>query len=169
MKANHLLSQGFLFICSLYGSLVVGDEYLLRNVDVLWAPGAQPISCPSALPSGGWLSNIGCESIRKESNGAYAPCCDLKDICYATCGASKYTCENQFRLCMRGFCPIANVELPVDCVTIYQNATVFAERKLGRAKDFSCETYINTQRNNGCVPWMATIPTVENTFGKRTN
>ena len=38
-------------------------------------------------------------------------CCNQLDVCYDTCGTSKYDCDSKFRLCLHGICSDLNKSL----------------------------------------------------------
>lgn len=42
---------------------------------------------------------------------AMTTCCNQLDLCYETCGTSKYDCDSKFRLCLHGICSDINKSL----------------------------------------------------------
>ncbi|ORX91376.1 hypothetical protein K493DRAFT_378852 [Basidiobolus meristosporus CBS 931.73] len=127
---------------------------------------AQPINCPSNLPPQGFLKDAGCSAIRTLENGLFSPCCDLKETCYSRCGVTKFECENQFRMCMRGFCPQITQNPPKDCNTVwgFPTGSGFADMNLDRAEDFSCDAFLNAQLTAKCPGVLLGSPVVTNPY-----
>ncbi|KAK9761481.1 hypothetical protein K7432_013595 [Basidiobolus ranarum] len=148
--------NGGQYLLVLFSLLFLTQVYATRyNFQMVKRPitnRAQPINCPANLPAEGFLKEAGCTTIRTLEYGLFSPCCDMKEACYARCGVTKFECENQFRMCMRGFCPQMTQNPPKVCNTVwgFPSGSGFADMNLDRAEDFSCDAFLKAQLNAKC-------------------
>ncbi|KAK9680378.1 hypothetical protein K7432_015961 [Basidiobolus ranarum] len=115
-----------------------------------------PLVCPSNSPVE-YLEDVGCSKIRASYGGIYVPCCELKEKCYQTCGATKLLCEEQFRHCMLTSCPSVMEKYPEE-----GNSTTCTQHwgrmggdgplmwRLSQSKEFSCDAFEEGQTKGGC-------------------
>lgn len=87
-------------------------------------------------------------------HGDFTPCCNVHDVCYASCGQTKMDCDEAFHMCMIDHCkekyinPFASssrhrrelelLELCLDEASLYYSGTV----------GFACMAYRTAQKNH---------------------
>ncbi|XP_051233159.1 group XIIB secretory phospholipase A2-like protein isoform X1 [Dicentrarchus labrax] len=75
---------------------------------------------------------------------AMTNCCNQLDICYDTCGTSKYDCDSNFRSCLHGICTDLNKSLGFGSKV--QACESMADTLFNTVWTLGCRPYMNSQR-----------------------
>uniref|UniRef100_A0A3Q3EBU6 Phospholipase A2, group XIIB n=1 Tax=Labrus bergylta TaxID=56723 RepID=A0A3Q3EBU6_9LABR len=75
---------------------------------------------------------------------AMTKCCDQLDMCYDTCGASKYDCDTKFRSCLHDICSDVNKSLGF--VSKVEACESMADTLFNTVWTLGCRPYMNSQR-----------------------
>ncbi|KAF1375873.1 hypothetical protein PFLUV_G00224710 [Perca fluviatilis] len=75
---------------------------------------------------------------------AMTECCNQLDICYDTCGTSKYDCDSEFRLCLHGIC--SDLKKSLGFVSKVQACDSMADALHSTVGTLGCRPYMNSQR-----------------------
>ncbi|XP_044071432.1 group XIIB secretory phospholipase A2-like protein isoform X5 [Siniperca chuatsi] len=75
---------------------------------------------------------------------AMTKCCNQLDVCYDTCGRSKYDCDSKFRSCLHGICSDLNKSLGF--VSKVQACESVADTLYNTVWTLGCRPYMNSQR-----------------------
>ncbi|XP_070833153.1 group XIIB secretory phospholipase A2-like protein [Chaetodon trifascialis] len=75
---------------------------------------------------------------------AMTKCCNQLDVCYDTCGTSKYDCDSKFRSCLHGICSDLNKSLGF--VSKVQACESMADTLYNTVWTLGCRPYMNSQR-----------------------
>ncbi|XP_034538028.1 group XIIB secretory phospholipase A2-like protein isoform X2 [Notolabrus celidotus] len=75
---------------------------------------------------------------------AMTSCCDELDLCYDTCGMSKYECDTRFRTCLHGICTDVNKSLGF--VKKVEACESMADTLFNTVWTLGCRPYMNSQR-----------------------
>ncbi|XP_073338440.1 group XIIB secretory phospholipase A2-like protein isoform X2 [Pagrus major] len=100
-------------------------------------PGYQPSApdgCSSSLV--GFQLDLGIPAMTQ--------CCNQLDVCYDTCGTSKYDCDSKFRLCLHDICSDLNKSLGF--VNKVQACETMADTLFNTVWTLGCRPYMNSQR-----------------------
>ncbi|XP_044071429.1 group XIIB secretory phospholipase A2-like protein isoform X2 [Siniperca chuatsi] len=94
----------------------------------------EPNGCSSSLV--GFQLDLGIPAMTK--------CCNQLDVCYDTCGRSKYDCDSKFRSCLHGICSDLNKSLGF--VSKVQACESVADTLYNTVWTLGCRPYMNSQR-----------------------
>lgn len=94
----------------------------------------EPNGCSSSLV--GFQFDLGIPVMTK--------CCNQLDMCYDTCGASKYNCDSTFRLCLRGIC--SDLKKSLGFVSKVQACESMVDALYNTVWTLGCKPYMNSQR-----------------------
>nr|XP_029136935.1 group XIIB secretory phospholipase A2-like protein isoform X2 [Labrus bergylta] len=94
----------------------------------------EPNGCSSSLV--GFQLDMGIPAMTK--------CCDQLDMCYDTCGASKYDCDTKFRSCLHDICSDVNKSLGF--VSKVEACESMADTLFNTVWTLGCRPYMNSQR-----------------------
>ncbi|XP_032396961.1 group XIIB secretory phospholipase A2-like protein isoform X1 [Etheostoma spectabile] len=75
---------------------------------------------------------------------AITECCNQHDMCYDTCGTSKYDCDSEFRLCVHGIC--SDLKKSLGFVSKVQACDSMADALHSAVGTLGCRPYMNSQR-----------------------
>ncbi|XP_058508281.1 group XIIB secretory phospholipase A2-like protein isoform X2 [Solea solea] len=75
---------------------------------------------------------------------AMTECCNQLDMCYDTCGTSKYDCDLEFRSCLHGIC--SNLKKSLGFVSQVQACESVADVLYNTVWTLGCRPYMNSQR-----------------------
>ncbi|XP_039995449.1 group XIIB secretory phospholipase A2-like protein [Xiphias gladius] len=75
---------------------------------------------------------------------AMTKCCNQLDMCYDTCGTSKYNCDSNFRLCLHGIC--SDLKKSLGFVSKVQACESMADALYNTVWTLGCRPYMNSQR-----------------------
>ncbi|XP_041804005.1 group XIIB secretory phospholipase A2-like protein [Chelmon rostratus] len=75
---------------------------------------------------------------------AMTKCCNQLDVCYDTCGTSKYDCDSKFRSCLHGICSDLNKSLGF--ASKVQACESMADTLYNTVWTLGCRPYMNSQR-----------------------
>lgn len=75
---------------------------------------------------------------------AMTQCCNQLDMCYDTCGTSKYDCDSKFRSCLHGIC--SNLKKSLGFVSQVQACDSVADVLFNTVWTLGCRPYMNSQR-----------------------
>ncbi|XP_038593151.1 group XIIB secretory phospholipase A2-like protein isoform X1 [Micropterus salmoides] len=75
---------------------------------------------------------------------AMTECCNQLDMCYDTCGTSKYDCDAKFRSCLYGICSDLNKSLGF--ASKVQACESMADTLYNTVWTLGCRPYMNSQR-----------------------
>uniref|UniRef100_A0AAQ6ISX5 Phospholipase A2, group XIIB n=1 Tax=Anabas testudineus TaxID=64144 RepID=A0AAQ6ISX5_ANATE len=75
---------------------------------------------------------------------AMTKCCNQLDICYDTCGRSKYDCDSKFRSCLHGIC--SDLKKSLGFVSKVQACESMADVLYNTVWTLGCRPYMNSQR-----------------------
>uniref|UniRef100_A0A3Q3VYV3 Uncharacterized protein n=1 Tax=Mola mola TaxID=94237 RepID=A0A3Q3VYV3_MOLML len=75
---------------------------------------------------------------------AMTMCCNKLDVCYETCGTSKYVCDSEFRSCLHGICSDINKSLGF--ASSVQACGSMADTLYNTVWTLGCRSYMNSQR-----------------------
>uniref|UniRef100_UPI003AAEA36C group XIIB secretory phospholipase A2-like protein n=1 Tax=Centroberyx gerrardi TaxID=166262 RepID=UPI003AAEA36C len=75
---------------------------------------------------------------------AMTKCCDQLDMCYDTCGTSKYRCDSKFRWCLHGIC--SDLKKSLGFVSKVQACESVADGLYNTVWTLGCRPYMNSQR-----------------------
>lgn len=95
---------------------------------------SEPDGCSSSLV--GFQLDLGIPAMTK--------CCNQLDVCYDTCGTSKYDCDSKFRSCLHGICSDLNKSLGF--VSKVQACESMADTLYNTVWALGCRPYMNSQR-----------------------
>ncbi|XP_056148235.1 group XIIB secretory phospholipase A2-like protein [Lampris incognitus] len=71
-------------------------------------------------------------------------CCDQLDVCYDTCGTSKYRCDSKFRWCLHSIC--SDLKKSLGFVSKVQACESVADALYNTVRTLGCRPYMNSQR-----------------------
>ncbi|CAJ1067784.1 hypothetical protein L3Q82_011752 [Xyrichtys novacula] len=94
----------------------------------------EPNGCSSSLV--GFQLDLGIPAMTK--------CCNELDLCYDTCGTSKYDCDSRFRSCLHSLCSDLNRSLGF--VSKVQTCESMADTVFNTVWTLGCRPYMNSQR-----------------------
>ncbi|KAM9345457.1 group XIIB secretory phospholipase A2-like protein [Symphorus nematophorus] len=94
----------------------------------------EPDGCSSSLV--GFQFDLGIPAMTK--------CCNELDVCYDTCGTSKYDCDSKFRLCLHDICSDLNKSLGFGSKV--QACESMADTLFNTVWTLGCRPYMNSQR-----------------------
>ncbi|XP_030298530.1 group XIIB secretory phospholipase A2-like protein isoform X2 [Sparus aurata] len=95
---------------------------------------SEPDGCSSSLV--GFQLDLGIPAMTQ--------CCNQLDVCYDTCGTSKYDCDSKFRSCLHGICSDLNKSLGF--VNRVQACETMADTLFNTVWTLGCRSYMNSQR-----------------------
>ncbi|KAK1905555.1 Group XIIB secretory phospholipase A2-like protein [Dissostichus eleginoides] len=75
---------------------------------------------------------------------AMTNCCDMLDMCYDTCGASKNDCDSEFRLCVHSIC--SDLKKSLGFVSKVKACESMADALHSTVGTLGCRPYMNSQR-----------------------
>ncbi|XP_071337098.1 group XIIB secretory phospholipase A2-like protein isoform X4 [Trachinotus anak] len=75
---------------------------------------------------------------------AMTECCNQLDVCYDTCGTSKYDCDSKFRSCLHGICSDLKTSLGFGAKV--QACESMADALYNTVWTLGCRPYMNSQR-----------------------
>uniref|UniRef100_A0A665WD68 Phospholipase A2, group XIIB n=1 Tax=Echeneis naucrates TaxID=173247 RepID=A0A665WD68_ECHNA len=75
---------------------------------------------------------------------AMTECCNELDVCYDTCGTSKYNCDDKFRSCLHGIC--SDLKRSLGFGTKVQACESMADALYNTVWTLGCRPYMNSQR-----------------------
>ncbi|XP_041645555.1 group XIIB secretory phospholipase A2-like protein isoform X2 [Cheilinus undulatus] len=75
---------------------------------------------------------------------AMTNCCNELDLCYDTCGMSKYDCDSRFRSCLHSICSDVNKSLGF--VSKVEACESMADTLFNTVWTLGCRPYMNSQR-----------------------
>ncbi|XP_047458068.1 group XIIB secretory phospholipase A2-like protein [Mugil cephalus] len=75
---------------------------------------------------------------------AMTQCCSNLDVCYDTCGTSKYDCDAKFRLCLHDIC--SDLKKSLGFVSRVQACESMADALYNTVWTLGCRPYMNSQR-----------------------
>ncbi|CAL8257873.1 unnamed protein product [Lota lota] len=75
---------------------------------------------------------------------AMTKCCDQLDLCYDTCGSSKYRCDSKFRWCLHSLC--TDLKKSLGFVSKVQACESGADALYNTVWTLGCRPYMNSQR-----------------------
>lgn len=75
---------------------------------------------------------------------AMTQCCNQLDICYDTCGTSKYDCDSSFRTCLHVIC--SDLKKSLGLGTQLQTCESMADGLFNTVWTLGCRPYMNSQR-----------------------
>ncbi|XP_070697659.1 group XIIB secretory phospholipase A2-like protein [Pempheris klunzingeri] len=75
---------------------------------------------------------------------AMTQCCNQLDVCYDTCGTSKYDCDSKFRSCLHHICSDLNKSLGF--VSKVEACESMADTLYSTVWTLGCRPYMNSQR-----------------------
>uniref|UniRef100_UPI0037E7DCD0 group XIIB secretory phospholipase A2-like protein isoform X2 n=1 Tax=Semicossyphus pulcher TaxID=241346 RepID=UPI0037E7DCD0 len=75
---------------------------------------------------------------------AMTKCCNELDMCYDTCGSSKYDCDSKFRTCLHDICSDVNKSLGF--VSKVEACESMADTLFNTVWTLGCRPYMNSQR-----------------------
>ncbi|XP_034041565.1 group XIIB secretory phospholipase A2-like protein [Thalassophryne amazonica] len=94
----------------------------------------EPNGCSSSLV--GLQLDLGIPAMTK--------CCDQLDVCYDTCGMSKYDCDTLFRGCLYDIC--TDIKKSLGFVSKVQTCESLADALYSTVWTLGCRPYMNSQR-----------------------
>ncbi|KAK2824142.1 hypothetical protein Q5P01_021317 [Channa striata] len=94
----------------------------------------EPNGCSSSLV--GFQLDLGIPAMTK--------CCNQLDICYDTCGTSKYNCDSKFRSCLHSIC--SDLKKSLGFVSKVQACESMADALFNTVWTLGCRPYMNSQR-----------------------
>lgn len=75
---------------------------------------------------------------------AMTQCCNQLDMCYDTCGTSKYDCDSSFRTCLHDIC--SDLKKSLGFGTKVQTCESMADGLFNTVWTLGCRPYMNSQR-----------------------
>ncbi|XP_076019002.1 group XIIB secretory phospholipase A2-like protein isoform X2 [Genypterus blacodes] len=94
----------------------------------------EPNGCSSSLV--GYEFDMGIPAMTK--------CCNQLDVCYDTCGTSKYHCDSKFRYCMHDLC--SDLKTTLGYGSKVQACESVADALYNTVWTLGCRPYMNSQR-----------------------
>ncbi|XP_037534458.1 group XIIB secretory phospholipase A2-like protein isoform X2 [Nematolebias whitei] len=94
----------------------------------------EPNGCSSSLV--GFQLDMGIPAMTK--------CCNQLDVCYDTCGLSKYDCDDEFRSCLHDIC--SDLKKSLGFVSKVQACESMADALYNTVWTLGCRPYMNSQR-----------------------
>ncbi|XP_052007284.1 group XIIB secretory phospholipase A2-like protein isoform X1 [Xyrauchen texanus] len=75
---------------------------------------------------------------------AMTKCCNQLDVCYDTCGSSKYRCDTKFRWCLHSIC--GDLKKSLGFMSKVEACETFADTMYNTVWTLGCRPFMNSQR-----------------------